>query len=77
MTIKKTALRPRRSTGPESLPLELVAWFQGEQSSAPWCALLPGPGDADLLPARWAAWKAKHPNAVFPVGYEYLLEVTP
>lgn len=72
MTAPKSTLRPRRRTGPEILPDDLVAWFEGKQSSPPWCALLPGPNDGELLPQRWRAWKTSNQGARPPVGYEWL-----
>lgn len=75
MTAPKSTLRQRRRTGAENLPRELVAWFEGEprradQSSVPWAALVFP--DYALLPERWLLWKAAHPDARPPAGFEWL-----
>lgn len=79
MTTKKSTLRPRRSTGADNLPRELVEWFAGEprhpdQSSVPWLALIYP--DYVLLPERWQIWKSAHPDARPPAGYEWLDDPT-
>jgi hypothetical protein len=77
MTTPKSTLRPRRQTGPETLPRDLVAWFEGEprradQSQIPWSALVFP--DHELLGVRWKIWKAAHPDAVPPPGYEWIAD---
>lgn len=74
MTAPKSTLRQRRPVSAKDLPDELAAWFAGESSIAPWAALLPG--DFERLPERWAAWKAEHPDAQPPAGYEWLNEIS-
>ena len=70
MTERKATLRKRRVTGAQGIPDELLAWFAGELKFPPWSALLPG--DYELLPSRWAVWKAEHPDARVPTGYEWI-----
>lgn len=41
----------------------------------PWSALIYP--DSVLLHERWAAWKAQHPHAVPPPGYERIAEAPP
>jgi hypothetical protein len=75
MTAPKSTLRSRRRTTIENLPRTLVAWFAGEprpdgRSSVPWSALaFP---DWCFLPERWQIWKALHPGACPPAGFEWL-----
>lgn len=75
MTAAKSTLRKRRSTTVENLPRALVEWFEGQprradQSSVPWLALI-WP-DYALLGERWLIWKAVHPDARPPLGWEWL-----
>jgi len=75
MTAPKNALRQRRHSTAEDLPRQLAAWFEGQsrtedQSKVPWSALVFP--DYVLLPERWEIWKAAHPDAKPPAGYEWL-----
>lgn len=71
MTAAKSTIRPRRRTADSAgIPKALARWFGGADPAPPWCALLPG--DYELLPERWAVWKAAYPGAVAPVGFEWL-----
>ena len=73
MTAPKTMNRAvRHVAGGDStrIPDDLIQWFSGELDSPPWSALLPP--DYELLPDRWLAFKATHPNARPPAGYESL-----
>ncbi len=75
MTVAKGTLRKRRSTTVENLPRALVEWFAGEprapdQSSVPWGALVYP--DYVFLSERWLIWKAVHPAAHPPIGWEWL-----
>ena len=72
MTAPKAVLRRRRIVPGEDMPDELTAWFSGALHSPPWSALL-SPG-YELLPERWRAWAAEHPDATPPAGYEWLAE---
>jgi len=80
MTARKSTLRPRRRTSAESLPRDLADWFAGEprredQSALPWSALVYP--DYMLLRERWQIWKAAHPAAKPPAGFEWIAEPPP
>lgn len=76
MTVAKATYRPRRKRSADAtkLPEKLEAWFSGQRKGPPWCALLPGKDDGDLLAERWAHWCKKHPNAVAPEALESLIK---
>ncbi len=75
MTAPKSTLRTRRRVArADHVPIALRRWFDGTDQSPPWEALLPG--DAELLPERWAAWKALHPDARPPADFEWLDEIS-
>ena len=73
MTEAKSARR-RRRTNTGSLPREWADWFSGAprppNREMPWMVMA-FPGWA-LLPERWAAWKAEHPDAVAPTSHAWL-----
>lgn len=79
MTAPRSTLRQRRRSTADNLPRALADWFEGvprgpDQSSVPWLALIYP--DYVLLPERWLIWKAAHPGAHPPVGYEWLDDPT-
>jgi hypothetical protein len=66
-------LRRRRRAGFDNIPGELAEWFAGEprdKHGPPWAALIYP--DYALLPARWRIWKAAHPGAKPPAGWEWI-----
>lgn len=73
MTEARTLRRSRRSTSSaETIPRPLRAWFAGEhdESGPPWDALIVP--DCGLLGERWRAYRAEHPKAKPPAGWEWL-----
>ena len=80
MTDATSVRRRRRNSGTDSLPRDLREWFEGEREPSksrtlvPWSALIYP--DYVLLPERWLAWKAEHPKAKPPTGYEWLDDPT-
>jgi hypothetical protein len=75
MTTQAKGLRRRRRSNVNGLPEDLVAWFRGDarpegKQGAPWSALIYP--DYYLLPERWRIWKATHPRARPPAGWEWI-----
>jgi hypothetical protein len=66
LKMTRRRLRPRA----ETIPPELELWFAGK-GPIPWCALLPG--EAELVPARWKAYKAAHPKATPPADSDGII----
>ncbi|MDE2456677.1 MAG: hypothetical protein KGL43_24075 [Burkholderiales bacterium] len=76
MTAASSTLRRRKSTM-GGIPKPVSEWFSGEprqpgQSRFPWVAMA-FPGWA-LLPGWWRTWKAEHPKAAPPAGFEWLAD---
>ena len=70
-----TPIRRRRRQAADDIPADLAAWFAGEprppeKPDIPWSALIVP--DYVLLGERWQAWKAAHPDAKPPAGFEDL-----
>ena len=73
MTDPRGTRRRRRSRGADDVPRDLREWFAGEpraDTSTPWLALIFP--DYVVLPERWRAWKAEHPEGKPPAGWEWL-----
>lgn len=73
MTARKATTRPRRTASVDDLPAALVEWFSGT-GPKPWHALLPF--ERELLPERFAAYRASNPDATPPAGFEWITDTT-
>ena len=77
MTEPKGVRRRRRdSLQADDIPSSLAQWFAGELPEPPLIEALAYPSSA-LLHTRWTIWKATHPHAMPPAGFEWLTEPAP